>query len=141
MKKFIQALARHEAAKQMVDGLTRDIGAEIEKCPITIKVNDYTLPNSERCELWDEKTSKNKTHLWHAFQTREPSSCGWGEVGICEDGVLDALSEGSEFECAHCFSAYQLILHRKEARRELGYARLSIRALGRQALKMVDADE
>ena len=49
--------------------------------------------------------------------------------------MSDALSEGSEYECTHCYYAYRMIVARKEAKRELGNARLAIRALGKQALK------
>lgn len=137
---YIKALARHERAKSTVDGLTKDIGRSIELCRITIASSDYSLGNEARAELWDEKTSKTKTHLWHAFQHREPSDCGYGEVGLREDGVLDALSKGSDYECEHCHRAYELIIERKEARRELGNARLAIRALGKQAIKEMEND-
>ena len=34
MKKYMQALARHERAKQKVDSLTRDIGIALGRCPL-----------------------------------------------------------------------------------------------------------
>ena len=135
--KYIAALARHEKAKQAVDSLTRDIGIALNRCPITKRADDPALSNEYRDSLWDDVTGKNKTHLWHAFQIREPSSCGHGEVPLCEDGISDALSEGSEFECEHCYFAYRMIVARKSARQELGRSRLAIRALGKQALKEV----
>jgi hypothetical protein len=133
--KYMLAIIRHEKAKQAVDSLTRDIGFAISRCPVTVKSNDPLISNSERDQLFDEGTGKTKTHLWHAFKHREPSSCGWGEVGLCEDGISDALSEGSEFECEHCYHAYRMIVARKDVRNELGRARLAIRSLGRAALK------
>ena len=132
MKKYMQALARHEAAKQKVDSLTRDIGIALGRCPLDQMA---AIHGPENPEFYDIASNKSKTHLWHALKHREPSSCGWGCVPLCQDGVSDALSEGSEYECTHCYYAYRMIVARKEAKRELGNARLAMRALGKQALK------
>lgn len=133
-RKILEALARHEKACQAVECLSRGIGEALAKCSVVVRLSDYTISNAERAELFDEKTGKDKTHLWQAFQVREPSSCGWGEVPMGEDGISDALSEGSEFECEHCYQAYHLILQRKSARQELGVARRLIRHYGKKAL-------
>ncbi|ENQ0983794.1 MULTISPECIES: hypothetical protein [Pseudomonas] len=133
--KYKLAIIRHEKAKQVVQGLSRDIGAAINSCPISIRAQSWDTPNSERDELWDEASGKHKTHLWHAFKHREPSDCGYGTVGLGDDGIDDALAPGGEFECEHCRRAYQLIRDRRCAKQELGRARLSIRALGRAALE------
>lgn len=133
--KYKLAIIRHEKAKQAVQALSREIGAAINRCPISIRAQDWNTPNSERGELWDEASGKHKTHLWQAFKHREPSSCGWGSVGLDEDGVDDALAPGSEFECEHCRHAYHLIRERRQAKQQLGRARLAIRALGRAALE------
>ncbi|MGQ7956487.1 hypothetical protein ACUTAF_01990 [Pseudomonas sp. SP16.1] len=134
--KYMLALARHEQAKQKVDGLSRRIGLAISRCQVVVKSEDYSLPNNERAELWDDKTGKHKTHLWQAFQVLEPSSCGYGEVHLCEDGMLEYLRPSND-GCRHCYRAYMLIKQRKLARAELGRARLAIRALGKQAMKEV----
>lgn len=133
MNKYMLALARHEKAKQRVDALTKRIGGAITRCQVVVKSQDYSLSNDERAELWDEKTGKHKTHLWQAFQVLEPSSCGYGEVHLCDDGMLEFLSPRND-GCRHCYRAYTLIKQRKLARAELGRARLAIRALGKQAL-------
>jgi len=138
VNKYLAAIIRHERAKHAVDALTREIGASIEACPITIKSNDPTLSNAERAQLWDEVKGKNKTHLWQAFQIRETSSCGWRSVSLNEDSILDALSEGGDFECEHCYHAYTKIIERRQAKSELGSARRAIRSLGRAALKEAD---
>lgn len=141
--KYMKAIARHELAKQSVDSLTAQIGESIRSCPLDMKAHDPNIPDQERQKLWDDGaigSSKTKTHLWHAFQVRELASHGWYYLPLCEDGVLDALSEGSEYECEHCHRAYELIIERKEARRELGKARLAIRALGKQAIKELEND-
>ena len=78
MDKFIKALARHELALQKVDALSRRIGAAIERCPIVVKSNDWSISNAERAEIWDEKSGKNKTHLWAAYTETTPSECGYG---------------------------------------------------------------
>ena len=127
MSKAMDVIVRHERAKQAVDSLTRRIGVKLGHCPISrLPVDDGSM--------YDEK-SRVKTHLWHAFNHREPCDSGYGEMGLCEDGVADALSAGSEYACRHCKRAYQLILQRKHARQELGNARRAIRAMGRAALE------
>ena len=136
--KYKSAIIRHEKAKQAVQVLSRAIGDAIERCPISIRAQDWNTPSHQRDELWDDASGKHKTHLWHAFKHREPSSCGWGTVGLCDDGVDDALAPGSEFECEHCRDAYRLIRERRGAKQELGRARLAIRALGRAALLEAD---
>jgi len=124
--KALSAIIRHERAAQEVAGLTHRIGVKLGHCPIS------RMPADDESKIDDK--GRIKTHLWHAFRHREPSSCGWGEAGLCEDGIADALSSGSEYACRHCKRAYQLILRRKDARQELGNARRAIRTMGRAAL-------
>lgn len=124
--KALDAIIRHERAAQKVAGLTRRIGVKLGHCPISqMPADDSSMIDSK---------GRLKTHLWRAFNHREPSDCGYGEMGLGEDGVADALSRGSEFACRHCKRAYQLILRRKDARQELGNAKRAIRTLGRAAL-------
>lgn len=124
--KAIDAIVRHERAAQEVADLTRRIGVKLGHCSIS------NLPAYDET-LVDEK-GRLKTHLWNAFAIREPSSCGWGEVGLDPEGIADALSSGSEFACRHCKRAWKLIQRRKLAREELGNARRAIRTMGRAAL-------
>lgn len=133
--KFVKALARHELARQKVDALSRRIGASINRCPVVIKSNDWTISNAERAEIWDEKTQRHKTHLWMAYNALSFYGEHFDETG--QDDALQPRNDG----CRHCLRALRLIKQRKEERKELGYARLSIRALGRQALAMVRGDE
>lgn len=134
MNKFIQALVRHEAAKQKVDALSRRIGSAIQRCPVVVKSNDWTISNAERATLWDDRTQHHKTHLWMAYNALSV----YGEH-FDEEGQEEALRPArfNNNGCRHCLRAFRLIKQRKAARRELGYARLSLRALGRQALLMV----
>lgn len=127
--KAIKAIIRHERAVQEVDSLTRRIGVKLNHCPLSKVIYDGPFGGV------DER-GRTKTHLWHAFQHREQSSCGYGMVGFHQDEIEDALSRGSDYACRHCRRAWQLILRRKEARQELGSAKRSIRALGRAALAM-----
>lgn len=126
MSKAMDVIVRHERAAQAVDSLTRRIGVKLGHCSIS------RMPADDG-SLYDEK-SRVKTHLWHAFNHREPSDCGYGMTGLGQDGIEDALSSNSEYACRHCKRAWQLILLRKEARQELGNARRAIRTMGRAAL-------
>lgn len=133
--KFVKALARHELAKQKVDALSLRIGMAINRCPVVVRSNDWSISNAERAEIWDEKTQHHKTHLWMAYNALSH----YGEH-LDEDGQREALLPRNE-GCRHCYRAFELIHKRKNAREELGYARLSIRALGKAALQMVRGDE
>lgn len=126
MSKALEVIMRHERAAQEVASLTHRIGVKLGHCPIS------RMPADNEWML-DEK-GRRKTHLWQAFNHREPSDCGYGVAGLGEDGVADALSAGSEFACRHCKRAHQLILRRKDARQELGNAKRAIRTMGRAAL-------
>lgn len=134
--KYMLAIVRHEKAKREVEVLTRAIGLAVNRCPVEIELMGLSVATTDHWErLVDEKTGKTKTHLWQAFRFREPSDCGYGMMALSEGGVAESLSAGSEFECEHCLRAYELIVKRKSARRELGHARLAIRALGRSAMR------
>lgn len=135
MSKYMEAIVRHEKARQAVDAMSRNIGLAINRCPIAVKSQSLETSNAELGELWDEVSGKHKTHLWHALKFREAADCGYGMQGLGDDGIDDALSEHGEYACEHCLTAYQLIVERRHLRKDLGRARMSIRALGRAALK------
>jgi hypothetical protein len=139
MDKFIVALARHEVARQKVDALSRRIGAAINRCPVVIKSNDWSISNAESAALWDDKSGKHKTHLWLAYTETTPSDCGYGMRLLDEDEQEEGLRPRNG-GCRHCLRAWRLIRERRIERRELGYARLSLRALGRQAVKMTEVN-
>lgn len=128
--KFVMALARHETAKQAADAISKRIGVAISRCPIAIKEGDWELSNAERAELFDEKTSKQKTHLWSVYN----ASAVYGEH-FDHDGQREALHPRND-GCRHCYRAHVLIEKRRALRAELGRARLAIRALGKIAIKM-----
>ena len=138
MNKFIAALARHELALTRVKSLGRQIGEAVSKCPIDIRAMSGEEPAGEYHELWVDGGKHTKTHLWQAFQHKEPSSCGWGEVHLRLDEVGDYIADE---ECPHCYRAWELIRERRDAKQELGRARLSIRALGRQAVKLMETEQ
>tara|TARA_R110001606_G_scaffold30344_2_gene93804 strand:- start:2710 stop:3135 length:426 start_codon:yes stop_codon:yes gene_type:complete len=131
----MEAIVRHEKARQAVDAMSRNIGQAINRCPVAVKAQSWETPNSEMGELWDEASGKHKTHLWHALKFRETADSGYGSQGLGDDGIDDALSEHGEYACERCLAAYRLIVERRHLRKELGRARMSIRALGRAALK------
>lgn len=133
-QRALTAIIRHEKARQAVDAISIRIGAAIARCPIEKRGNDQTLSSRERGLVWDqlfdEKTNRVKNHLWQVFNAENH----YGEH-FDEDQMEDALHPGND-GCRHCLRAYRLIRQRKALRKELGHARLSIRALGRSALRM-----
>lgn len=151
-RKVIITLAAHETCLQQIKRLTKIIGVCINKCqngfeeigprPAAYDAHSdgdqifgpMPWPNGsvEHMNiLYDEKGNR-KTHIWDAFQHREPSCCGYGMVGLQVDEIADFLADQ---ECVHCTRAWHFILERKKARKDLGHLRLSIRGLGKSALK------
>lgn len=151
-RKVIITLAAHETCLQQIKRLTKIIGTCINKCqngfeeigprPAAYDAHSdgdqifgpMPWPNGsvEHMNiLYDEKGNR-KTHIWDAFQHREPSCCGYGMVGLHVDEIADFLADQ---ECAHCTRAWHFILERKKAKKDLGHLRLSIRGLGKSALK------
>lgn len=127
MNKFKEAIVRHEIAKQKVDALTVRIGAALGRCPIERRYASWD--NKNRFDDYDEATNRVKSHLWMAYNAKSV----YGEH-FDEDGQEDSLHPRND-GCRHCLRAFRLIRQRKGARQELGMARRSIRALGRNALK------
>lgn len=148
-RKVIITLAAHETCLQQIKRLTKIIGTCINKCqngfdeigprpdgdPEGDKLfGPMPWPNGSEEHmriLYDEKNNR-KTHIWNAFQHREPSSCGYGMVGLDIDEIADFLADEG---CVHCTRAWHFILERKKAKKDLGHLRLSIRGLGKSALK------
>ena len=140
-RKVIIPLAAHEACLQQIKRLTRVIGSCINKCQngydeIGPRPNGLAelmpWPNGNHHEILHDEQNRRKTHIWKAFQHREPSSCGYGMVGLAVDEIADFLADEG---CVHCTRAWHFIRERKKARKELGHFRLSIRGLGKSALK------
>ncbi|QXE10687.1 MULTISPECIES: hypothetical protein [Pseudomonas] len=153
-RKVVLALAAHEACLQQIKRLTHVIGVCINKCQNGFdeigprpeayeahSVGDQIFgpmpwPNGSEEHmkiLYDEKGYR-KTHIWEAFQHREPNSCGY-IAGLHTDEIGDYLAE---LGCVHCTRAWYFIQKRKEERRDLGHFRLSLRGLGKSALKKLD---
>ncbi|MDD1947773.1 MULTISPECIES: hypothetical protein [Pseudomonas] len=144
-RKVVITLAAHETCLQQIKRLTRIIGVCIGKCqngydqigPRPASAHDDIIgilpwPNGEHHEILHDEQHRRKTHIWEAFQHREPSSCGYGMVWLQIDEIADFLADQ---ECVHCTRAWHFILERKRVKKDLGHLRLSIRGLGKSALK------
>jgi hypothetical protein len=137
MKKFIQALARHELAVNNLAAASGAIGSELAKCPTQVELGrEYDLQwqgggYSKIQQLTDSK-GNTKTHLWHAFN--------YDGERLYDDEVTEYLAD-EHTGCEHCARAWVLIQARKKARQELGIARRLIRYYGKKALQMVASNE
>lgn len=132
MDRYGMALARHERARQRVDDLGNRIGLALGRCSIERAYAKADLPGEYRDLLVDRNTGRIKNHLWMAYNSQNH----YGEL-LDEQGMRESLYP-SNGGCRHCMAAFRLVLLRKDARKELGYARLAIRALGKQAMKEMD---
>lgn len=146
-RKVILALAAHESCLQQIKHLSGLIRTCTDKCQrgydeIGPKPEGYypdlpgmPWPNGSEehmALLYDEKGYR-KTHIWEAFQHKEPNSMGY-MAGLHTDDIGDYLAEVG---CVHCTRAWYFIRKRKEERRDLGHFRLSLRGLGKSALKRI----
>ncbi|MBP0948904.1 hypothetical protein V2J93_17030 [Pseudomonas alliivorans] len=148
-RSILITLAAHETCLQQVKRLTKDIRICTERCR-----NKFDLigpkpenpwpdlpglpwPNGseEHMSILYDQKGYRKTHVWDAFQHREPSSCGWGEVRLHDGEIGDFLAEQ---DCVHCTRAWYFITERKKVRSDLGRFRRSIRALGKSAIKALE---
>jgi hypothetical protein len=130
--KYIQALARHERAQQEVKRLKKAIGGSLDLCPIEKSVGMM----SGDWEDMIDAGGRIKNHLWHAM--REATDDG-DYPRLLTKGEIDGYLADAETGCPHCLEAWRLIQQRKVARQELGAAKRVLRALGRAAVKMVEA--
>lgn len=133
MSKYMRAIVRHEKAAQAVRSVSVRIGDAIRRCPVAKELSDWNLSNARRAEIFDEKTGRDKTHVWQVFNA--PNHYG---EHLDRESMLEELHPCNG-GCRHCYRAFKLIEHRKTLRGELGNARRAIRALGRNAIKTESA--
>ncbi|MCA5970205.1 hypothetical protein KBY08_00555 [Pseudomonas sp. P135] len=130
-RKIVITLAAHETALQQIKAQTTEIGVHINLCENGYdKIGPNGIEEHSK-DLSDEKGNR-KTHIWEAFQHREASSCGYGMVGLHVEEIADFLADEG---CIHCIRAWNIILERKKVKQELRGFRLSLRALGKSAIK------
>ncbi len=131
-ERAIAALIRYESAAAELTRIKKAIVTTLEQCPITIeacKVYDDKSP------LWDK--SRVNHHLHQALTATVSDYCS--ERRLDQEEITDQLTgwdEDSEGACPHCLAAWNLILSRREARREFGNAKRLVRALGKTAIKV-----
>ena len=134
--RIIASLANHERLLQQVGQMKKQIGENLLKCPVMIRVNSEDIGSAEWDSLYDQK-GLVKTHLWAAFNTTIESDYG-GQIQMDRDDQENYLTDpwNDETPCEHCYAAWRVIQERKEVRQELGRARRSLRMLGKSALKV-----
>lgn len=122
------AIIRHERAARAVAALTATIGDAVRQCSIYLLAHETEFPGKDTAALWTGD-GKVMTHLWEAYNTTED--------GPYSPRQLDT-DEQREFlenaDCPHCLKAWEAVEARRLARKELGQAKQSIRAIGRAAL-------
>lgn len=138
MNKFLKALARHELAVNGLATATKAIGSELAKCPVQVELDrlldlQWNGASYSDADKLRDNQYRTKTHLWHAFT-------GDGQDRLDDDEVTEYLTD-EETGCPNCARAWELIHERKKARQELGIARRLIRYYGKQAVKMVEAEQ
>ena len=145
--RVITALARHERAAGELGAIKKAIGAELEKCPITIRAmsnvtgfNDPVLFR-EIEKLWDG--SRVMHHLHNVLAITIDNDNGYhGQRKLDADEIREELTgdpewpNESSYACPHCLAAWDLIIKRKEVRHELGNAKRALRQLGKTAMRV-----
>lgn len=126
------AVIRHERAARAVAALTATIGESVQQCPIYVRASDtedfdWDTAGGGKAHLW--AGDKVMTHLWEAYNTTVDGPYSARQLDT--DEQRDYL-EGAD--CPHCLKAWEAVEQRRLARKELGQAKQSIRAIGRAAL-------
>ena len=126
------AIIRHERAARAVAALTATIGESVQQCPIYVRASDtedfdWDTAGGGKAHLW--AGDKVKTHLWEAYN--ETTDASWNVRSLDADEQRDYLVDTG---CPHCLKAWEAVEQRRLARKELGQAKQSIRAIGRAAL-------
>ena len=123
------AVIRHERAARAVAALNRAIGDAVQQCSIYRLAHETEFfPNKDAAALWTSD-GKVMTHLWEAYNTTVDGPYSARQLDT--DEQRDYL-EGAD--CPHCLKAWEAVEQRRLARKELGQAKQSIRAIGRAAL-------
>lgn len=141
--RVITALARHERAHGELTLIKKSIQAELAKCPISVIANrpitmfDDHVAYAESEKMWDD--SRVNHHLHQVLQiTIDPEDGYHGQRKLDADEIREEL-EGHNDEslgCPHCLAAWDLVIRRKDVRKELGHAKRALRQLGKSAMKV-----
>ena len=144
-RSILVTLAAHESALQRIKSLTRAIGEHLGQCenrfdqlgpkPVNElpELGELPWPNGSEEHwriLYGEK-NRRKTHLWDAFQMWSDNE----DRRLNDDEVMDYLLKQG---CVHCTRAWYFARERKKARLALRGFRLSLRALGKSAIKALE---
>lgn len=146
----ILTLAAHEHCLQKISQLTKEIGVHLNKCENYYRVigprpegidADMPWPNGSHEHmraLYDKDGHGNrKTHIWDAFQERIELNIAdfGGERRLTDEEIADYLLERG---CVHCTRAWWFVRERKRVKNNLRGFRISIRALGKSAIKALE---
>jgi hypothetical protein len=122
------AIIRHERAARAVAALNRAIGDAVQQCSIYRRAHETEFPGKDTAALWTSD-GKVMTHLWEAYN--ETTDGPYNVRTLDADEQRDYLVGTG---CPHCLKAWEAVEARRLARKELGQAKQSIRAIGRAAL-------
>ncbi len=129
--KALAAVIHYDQWSARVKDLTRSIGKSLEECPTT-KLAEQAWGQFGGNIYVAKATGKVMTHLWGAFN--EEMEGAYGSVRLDEGEITEFLQD-DETGCPHCLQAWVLVGQRKDARKELGKAKLSLRAIAKSAIK------
>lgn len=130
-EKALAYVVRYERAAGLIAELTGLIRDAINRCHITGLANESENPGPDTAALWDGNRIKN--HLYFAFTEETACDSGYG-VRRMDEGEQEAFLSDEETGCEHCLNAWRHIMARKEARKQFGRAKASIRMLGKRVI-------
>jgi hypothetical protein len=128
--KALAAVIRYEIAAAKVAADRKAISDAIGKCPVNAEMESgWGKPGFDEKKFMDG--SRIRTHLHETLKETVPCDSGYGYRRQEDEEVTEALEESG---CAHCLTAWLLVLQRREARKEFGIAKRAIRSIGRAML-------
>lgn len=131
--KALAAVIRHEIAAANVASLQKRICESLRACPVHAEMEQSIgVFGFDQSKFIDG--SYVRTHLHEAMKETVSCDSGYGDRRMRDDEIEEWLADGG---CEHCLQAWRLVMKRKEARRELGFAKQAIRAIGRAAVSRI----
>lgn len=137
MNREQQACADYARLTAEIKRLTKAIGVALEQCKGVEGKRDEGFDFQRQVVTYHDG-DKDHSHLKEAFIPDVEESDYYSEghhVYMAESEIREYL--GNDVKCVHCLSAFESVLSRKAAKRELGIVKRRIVAYGKTAMKEI----
>lgn len=116
---------------QEINATTTEIGNALDSCPNRIAFNRISY-SMNAFEDACEKAAQEDVHLALAYR-KYAGDAFYNPRNLSDSEITYHLSEDGDLECPHCLKAHNLVLHRKELKKQRGKIRRAITMIGKSA--------